>query len=461
MLWGGRFVHKLNSFFKNFNSSLNVDYKLAEQDIFSSIAWSKSLLDADVLTVDEQKKIESSLNILLKNIIKNPNLLLNNDSEDVHSWIEKELIKIVGVTGKKLHTGRSRNDQVTTDLRLWCKHKIKILLKRIREFKIVLIEIAEKNQKSIMPGYTHLQRAQPITFAFWCLAYVAMLNRDTDRVKDALKRLNVSPLGSGALSGTSWNIDREKLAEEMGFLSATDNSLDSVSDRDYVIELASVASIGMVHLSRFSEDLIFFNSSESNFIVLSDSITSGSSLMPQKKNPDSLELIRSKSGRVFGFLVSILVILKGLPLSYNKDMQEDKEGLFDSLDTWENCLLMSTLILKNLEINHTVCLEAAKKSYANSTELADYLVKKGVAFRDAHCITGKIVLEAVKQNVSLEKLHLDVLKKYCNYIDSDIYGHLKLESIFEKRNVKGGVSFYQVQEAINKFKKELDENEIY
>ncbi|XBC42339.1 MAG: argininosuccinate lyase [Buchnera aphidicola (Meitanaphis elongallis)] len=456
MLWGGRFVHKLNSFFKKFNSSLNVDYRLVEQDIFASIAWSKSLLKVDILTIEEQKKIEVALNVILAGVVKNPKLILDSNVEDVHSWVEKQLVNIVGVIGKKLHTGRSRNDQITTDLKLWCRHKIGFLLEQIKKFKIALITVAERNQYIIMPGYTHLQRAQPITFSFWCLAYIEMLNRDADRLNDALKRLNFSPLGCGALSGTSWNIDREMLAKEMGFTSATNNSLDSVSDRDYVIELASIASIGMIHLSRFSEDLIFFNSSESKFVTLSDAITSGSSLMPQKKNPDALELIRSKSGRVVGFLVSILIVLKGLPLSYNKDMQEDKEGLFSSLDTWSDCLLMSVLVLENLEVNFSVCLEAAKKSYANSTELADYLVKKGITFRDAHYVAGKIVLEAMKHKVSLEELDLDLLKKYCKHIECDIYQCLKIESIFEKRNMKGGVSPVQIQNAINQVKRELN-----
>ncbi|XBC44417.1 MAG: argininosuccinate lyase [Buchnera aphidicola (Schlechtendalia peitan)] len=457
MLWGGRFLQKLDPSFKKFNSSLKIDYRLVEQDIFASIAWSKSLLHTNVLSHEEQKNIEIALNVLLKSVIENPSLILESDSEDIHSWVEKELINIVGEIGKKLHTGRSRNDQVTTDLKLWCKYTITLLLHKIKDLKIALIHISERNRSVIMPGYTHLQRAQPITFSFWCLAYIEMLNRDIDRLKDVYKRLNSSPLGSGALAGTSWNIDRERLAKDMDFSSATMNSLDSVSDRDYVIELLSVASIGMIHLSRFSEDLIFFNSSESKFITLSDAITSGSSLMPQKKNPDVLELIRSKSGRVIGSLVSILVVLKGLPLSYNKDMQEDKEGLFDSLDTWSNCLSMSILVLKNMDVNYVTCLEAAQKSYTNSTELADYLVKKGIAFRDAHHIVGKIVLRAIKEHMPLENLDLNVLKKYCVNIDYDVYECLKLDSIFEKRNAKGGVSKKQIQYSINKAKEELDE----
>jgi len=456
MLWGGRFLQKNNPLFKKFNSSLDIDFRLVKQDIFASIAWSKALLRSNILTEEEQKKIETALNFLLQSVEHDPDLILKSDLEDVHSWVERELVNIVGVIGKKLHTGRSRNDQVTTDLKLWCKHKVICLFESIKNLKGAFLNISKKNVNTIMPGYTHLQRAQPITFAFWCLAYIEMLNRDIDRLKDAYRRLDISPLGCGALSGTSWNINRKVLAKDLGFASETKNSLDSVSDRDYVIELASIASIGMIHLSRFSEDLIFFNSLESNFITLSDEVTSGSSIMPQKKNPDALELIRSKSGRVIGFLMNILVVLKGLPLSYNKDMQEDKRGLFDSLDTWNNCLLMSTLILENIDINCSRCLEAAQKSYANATELADYLVQKGLAFRDAHHITGRIVLRAIKENVPLENLNLNILKTYCNNIDNDVYGYLTLESILKKRNSKGGVSFQQVKYAIENVTKDFD-----
>ncbi|AAO26788.1 argininosuccinate lyase [Buchnera aphidicola str. Bp (Baizongia pistaciae)] len=454
-LWGGRFVHESNSFFKKFNSSIQTDYKLVEQDIFSSMSWADALLKSGVLIKSECNEIKNALQKLLCIVKKTPNIVLDSNLEDVHSWVETQLILLVGDLGKKLHTGRSRNDQIATDLKLWCKHKIKDLFNRIIEFKIELIKISDNTQSVIMPGYTHLQRAQPITFSFWCLAYLEMIKRDEDRLKDALKRLNSSPLGCGAISGTTWNIDRENLAKSMGFKSATNNSLDSVSDRDYVVELASVASISMMHLSRFAEDLIFFNSSESKFVELSDTITSGSSLMPQKKNPDSLELIRAKSGRVFGFLVSILVVLKGLPLSYNKDMQEDKKGLFDALNTWSKCLFMSSLVLKNLHINSINCLKASKKSYSNATELADYLVNKGITFRDAHHITGQIVLEALKLNVPLEKLDLSIFKKYSSSIELDVYNFLDVISLLEKRNSKGGVAPKIVSKAIICEKKQL------
>jgi argininosuccinate lyase len=374
--------------------------------------------------------------------------------------VESELVHKVGSLGKKLHTGRSRNDQVSTDLKLWCKSQVNIVLNNIHILNIELLRLAEATQNIIMPGYTHLQRAQPITFAHWCLAYIEMFKRDQSRLKDAFKRIDISPLGSGALSGTSWDIDREKLAYSLGFSSATNNSLDSVSDRDYVIELLSVASISMLHLSRFSEDLIFFNSGEVNFIELSDNVTSGSSIMPQKKNPDALELIRGKSGRVYGSLIGILVLLKGLPLAYNKDMQEDKKGLFDGLDTWNSCLYMAVLVLKGIKINQSICREAAEKGYSNATELADYLVKKGIPFRDAHHIVGRIILEAMTKNMSLDQLDMSTFKKYSSVISSDVYGILDLQSTINKRNSKGGVSKEQVSNVIAELKKINDLNHI-
>ncbi|CAL4042113.1 argininosuccinate lyase [Buchnera aphidicola] len=452
-LWGGRFTQLPNQHFKRFNDSLYVDYRLVKEDILGSIAWSKSLMMVNVITLKEQKILENALMTLLTEIKDNPKKMLSSDAEDIHSWVESELVRKIGLLGKKLHTGRSRNDQISTDLKLWCKSQVSLLLKNFHRLKIELLLLAESTQNVIMPGYTHLQRAQPITFAYWCLAYIEMFERDVGRLKDAFKRIDISPLGSGALSGTSWNIDREKLAHNLGFSSATNNSLDSVSDRDYVIELLSVASISMLHLSRFSEDLIFFNTEEVNFISLSDDVTSGSSLMPQKKNPDSLELIRGKSGRVFGALIGILVLLKGLPLAYNKDMQEDKEGLFNGLDTLNNCLYMAFLVLKNIKINHVVCQEAAEKGYSNATELADYLVKKGMPFRDAHHIVGKIVLEAIEKKISLSQINILTFKKYSSIISSDVYDVLDLKSTINKKKSKGGVSKEQVFNTISELKK--------
>jgi len=394
--------------------------------------------------------------VLKQEIHNNPEKILQSDYEDIHSWIEGNLIKKIGELGKKLHTGRSRNDQVTTDLKLWCKKQIVVLLGNIINLKKNFLYVAELNHDVIMPGYTHLQRAQPITFSYWCLAYVEMLKRDASRLKDILKRLNFSPLGSGALSGTAWKINRNKLAISMGFDAETSNALDSVSDRDYVIELLSCSAISMMHLSRFSEDLIFFNSNEASFVELSDSISSGSSLMPQKKNPDALELIRSKCGRVYGSLFSILSVFKSLPLSYNKDMQEDKEGLFDAIKTWNNSLLIASLVLKNIKLNRSFCLQAAKESYSNSTEIADYLVKKGLSFREAHNISGQLVLRAIYEKKSLNDLSISTFQKYSTLINNDIYEYITLESCLEKRSSKGGVAPDEIRKQIIKEKERLN-----
>ncbi|NKE93204.1 argininosuccinate lyase [Pantoea agglomerans] len=454
-LWGGRFTQAADQRFKQFNDSLRFDYRLAEQDIIGSVAWSKALVTVNVLTQDEQQQLEAALNTLLDEVRENPEQILQSDAEDIHSWVEGQLIDKVGALGKKLHTGRSRNDQVATDLKLWCKVQIEALLGATRDLQQALVVTAEANQDAVMPGYTHLQRAQPVTFAHWCLAYVEMLARDESRLQDTLKRLDVSPLGCGALAGTAYEIDRQQLAGWLGFASATRNSLDTVSDRDHVLELLSDAAIGMVHLSRFAEDMIFFNTGEAGFIELSDKVTSGSSLMPQKKNPDALELIRGKCGRVQGALTGMMMTLKGLPLAYNKDMQEDKEGLFDALDTWLDCLHMSVLVLDGLQVKRPRCQEAAEQGYANSTELADYLVAKGVPFREAHHIVGEVVVAAIGQGVALEALSLAQLQQFSAVIGEDVYPILALQSCLDKRNAQGGVSPQQVARAIGDAKQRL------
>ena len=430
-LWGGRFSQEADQRFKQFNDSLRFDYRLAEQDITGSVAWSKALVTVNVLTAQEQAALEQALNELLAEVQADPRAILRSDAEDIHSWVEGKLIGKVGDLGKKLHTGRSRNDQVATDLKLWCKEAVSQILAALQELQQALVLTAEQNQDAVMPGYTHLQRAQPVTFAHWCLAYSEMLARDESRVRDALARFDYSPLGSGALAGTAYAIDREQLAGWLGFAGATRNSLDSVSDRDHVLELLSDAAISMVHLSRFAEDMIFFNSGEAAFIELSDRVTSGSSLMPQKKNPDALELIRGKCGRVQGALTGMMMTLKGLPLAYNKDMQEDKEGLFDALDSWLDCLHMAALVLEGIQVKRPRCEEAAKQGYANATELADYLVAKGVA---------------------LEEMPLTELQEFSPVIALDVYDILSLQSCLEKRCAKGGVSPEQVAAAISEAK---------
>ncbi|EGQ7858578.1 TPA: argininosuccinate lyase [Vibrio parahaemolyticus] len=454
-LWGGRFTQAADTRFKEFNDSLRFDYRLAEQDIVGSIAWSKALLSVGVLSAEEQQKLELALNELKLEVMEDPHQILRSDAEDIHSWVEQQLISKVGDLGKKLHTGRSRNDQVATDLKLWCRQQGQQLLIALDRLQSQMVQVAKQHQGTVLPGYTHLQRAQPVTFAHWCLAYVEMFERDYSRLSDALQRLDTCPLGSGALAGTAYPIDREQLAHSLGFHRATRNSLDSVSDRDHVMELMSVASISMLHLSRLAEDMIFYNSGESNFIELADTVTSGSSLMPQKKNPDALELIRGKTGRVYGALAGMMMTVKALPLAYNKDMQEDKEGLFDALDTWNDCMEMAALCFDGIKVNGERTLEAAKQGYANATELADYLVAKGIPFREAHHIVGVAVVGAIAKGCALEELSLQELQEFSDVIDNDVYDILTIESCLEKRSALGGVSPKQVAYAVDQADKRL------
>ncbi|HHG3102981.1 TPA: argininosuccinate lyase [Vibrio parahaemolyticus] len=454
-LWGGRFTQAADTRFKEFNDSLRFDYRLAEQDIVGSIAWSKALLSVGVLSAEEQQKLELALNELKLEVMEDPHQILRSDAEDIHSWVEQQLISKVGDLGKKLHTGRSRNDQVATDLKLWCRQQGQQLLIALDRLQAQMMQVAKQHQGTVLPGYTHLQRAQPVTFAHWCLAYVEMFERDYSRLSDALQRLDTCPLGSGALAGTAYPIDREQLAHNLGFHRATRNSLDSVSDRDHVMELMSVASISMLHLSRLAEDMIFYNSGESNFIELADTVTSGSSLMPQKKNPDALELIRGKTGRVYGALAGMMMTVKALPLAYNKDMQEDKEGLFDALDTWNDCMEMAALCFDGIKVNGERTLEAAKQGYANATELADYLVAKGIPFREAHHIVGVAVVGAIAKGCALEELSLQELQEFSDVIDNDVYDILTIESCLEKRSALGGVSPKQVAYAVDQADKRL------
>ncbi|EKF9400291.1 argininosuccinate lyase [Vibrio cholerae] len=447
-LWGGRFTQAADSRFKSFNDSLRFDYRLAEQDIVGSIAWSKALVSVNVLSVQEQQQLEQALNHLLQSVQQDPEQILASDAEDIHSWVEQKLIEQVGDLGKKLHTGRSRNDQVATDLKLWCRDQGVHLLLALKTLQQQLVAVAAEHQATVLPGYTHLQRAQPVTFAHWCLAYLEMFERDESRLTDALARLNTSPLGSGALAGTAYAIDREVLAADLGFTRATRNSLDAVSDRDHVMELMSVASISMLHLSRLAEDMIFYTTGEAGFIELADTVTSGSSLMPQKKNPDALELIRGKTGRVYGALAGMMMTVKALPLAYNKDMQEDKEGLFDALDTWFDCLQMAGLCFDGIKVNAARTLEAAKQGYSNATELADYLVAKGIPFREAHHIVGVAVVAAIGKGVALEELSLAELQQFSSLIEQDVYPILTIESCLEKRCALGGVSPKQVAHAV-------------
>ncbi|MBL4763870.1 MAG: argininosuccinate lyase [Colwellia sp.] len=447
-LWGGRFKEKASVQFKKFNDSLPVDYRMAVQDIVGSIAWAEALTTVDVLSQDEFIRLKAALLELKASVENDPQQILASDAEDIHSWVEINLIEKTGDLGKKLHTGRSRNDQVATDLKLWCRETGGDILFALVNLQQALLNLAEREKNTVLPGYTHLQRAQPITFGHWCLAYVEMFNRDIGRLKDTLYRADTSPLGSGALAGTAYPIDRDLLAHNLGFRCATLNSLDAVSDRDHVLELLSNASISMMHLSRFAEDLIFYNSGEAGFVEMSDLVSSGSSLMPQKKNPDACELIRGKAGRVIGSLTGMMVTMKGLPLAYNKDMQEDKEGLFDALDTWQECMEMAVLVADGLKVNRARTLAAAQQGYANSTELADYLVGKDIPFREAHHIVGEVVLAAIEADHALEEFSLTQLQKFSDKIEQDVYQHLTIESCLDKRMALGGTSRTQVQKAL-------------
>lgn len=454
-LWGGRFTQQADAKFKYFNDSLRFDYRLAIQDIEGSIGWAKAIQSVGILTEAELEQLIAALKEVRAEVEPNLAIILKDDAEDIHSWVESKLIEKVGDLGKKLHTGRSRNDQVAVDIKMWCKVQAVALQERIRALQERLVSVAEENQNSVMPGYTHLQRAQPVTFAHWCMAYYEMLERDFSRLSDANKRMGTCPLGSGALAGTAYGIDRDLLARNLGFDEATRNSLDSVSDRDHILELLSTASISMVHLSRFAEDLIIFNSGESGFLEMSDRVTSGSSLMPQKKNPDACELIRGKSGRVFGALTGLLTTLKGLPLAYNKDMQEDKEGIFDALETWQACLEIAELVLVDIQVNTERTREAAQQGYANATELADYLVAKGVPFREAHHIVGEAVVYAISKKEPLEALSIAEFQQFHPTIGDDVYPILSLESCLDKRCAKGGVNPQRVAEAIAAVKANL------
>ena len=455
-LWGGRFTQDSDVRFKHFNDSLVFDYRLFHEDVEGSRAWAKSLVTVNVLTQDECASLIQALNELEQEMTGRENEIALAGDEDIHSYVERRLIEKVGALGKKLHTGRSRNDQVAVDLKLFCRRACDEILKSIRGLQRQLLKVADENQGVIFPGYTHLQRAQPVTFSHFCLAYLQMFDRDFVRLSNARDLLNVCPLGSAALAGTAYPMDREELAKNLGFKGATHNSLDAVSDRDHVMELLSAASISLVHLSRLSEDLIIYNSGEANFIELSDKVTSGSSLMPQKKNPDACELIRGKAGRVVGALMGILTTVKALPLAYDKDLQEDKEGLFDALDTWHECLDMMSLVFEGIKLNKDKIEAAAKGGYSNATELADYLVSKGVPFREAHDIVGQGVLYAISVAKPLEDLSVDEFKKFSAVIADDVYPILSLQSILAKRNVLGGVALEQTKAEIAALKQHLN-----
>lgn len=447
-LWGGRFSGEADKGFAEFNRSFRFDRRLFEVDVRASVAYCTALVAAGVLTNAEALKITNALEEIRAQGRTNPNYFAELEAEDIHSFVESRLVALTGATGLKLHTGRSRNDQVATDLRLWLREAIDKLSERVAVVQESLLDFAAAHRETIIPGYTHLQRAQPVLLPHWCLAYFEMLTRDRDRLADARRRVNVMPLGSAALAGTSFPIDREAIARELGFAEVSRNSLDAVSDRDFCLDFTSACSLIMVHLSRLAEDIILYSTTEFGFFELSDAVATGSSLMPQKKNPDSMELVRGKAGRVFGHLTALLTMLKGLPLAYNKDMQEDKEAVFDSYDTASSCLDVTATVMRNIKVDEARARAAASKGYMNATELADYLVRKGMPFREAHETVGRIVVLAMERGVELQELPLEELCSMCALITDDVVAALSLDQTLGTKSQIGGTAPERVDEAL-------------
>ncbi len=447
-MWAGRFQKEENKEVNDFNSSISFDSRMYESDITGSIAHARMLGNQGIISKADSELIIETLTEILEDI-NTGKLEFDMEAEDIHMFIEAELTNRIGEVGKRLHTSRSRNDQVALDIRLHLRKEVSNIISAIKELIDTFLDMAEKNKETIMPGYTHLQRAQPITLANHLLAYAFMLTRDKERLADAVKRMNYSPLGSCALAGTTYPIDRDMVAKELGFDGIVKNSLDGVSDRDFCVEIASAASLCMMHLSRFSEEIIMWCSWEFKFIELDDAYSTGSSIMPQKKNPDICELVRGKTGRVYGDLITLLTMLKGTPLAYNKDMQEDKEAIFDCLDTLSMCLHIVKPMVETMKVNKENMRNAAAKGFINATDLADYLVKKGMAFRSAYKISGSIVAYCIENNLVLETVSLDKYKEYSDLFDNDVYQYINLEECTFKRTSKGASAIKSVEEQIN------------
>lgn len=456
-LWSGRFSKDLDETTNDFNSSISFDKRMYREDINGSIAHAKMLGKSGIISAKEAETICVELEKMLNEIAEGK-LLIDEKQEDIHTFVETELTKRLGSTGKRLHTARSRNDQVALDIRLYLKKQIDEISELVKNLILVICDKALENTETIMPGYTHLQRAQPISFAHHLMAYSEMLLRDLSRLSDAKVRMDKNPLGAGALASTTYAIDREFTTKLLGFSEPTYNSLDSVSDRDFCLELCSALSILMVHLSRFSEEIIMWCSWEFKFIELDDAFSTGSSIMPQKKNPDIAELVRGKSGRVFGDLMGLLTVMKGLPLAYNKDMQEDKEAIFDAVDTVKMCLNAFTPMLKTMTVLKSNMRNAAALGFINATDCADYLVKKGIPFRDAYKITGQLVSKCIELNAHLEDLTLEEFKKLSAIFDMDIYDVISLEKCLNDRCVLGGPAKSIVENHVEKVKSFLSGN---
>ena len=455
-LWGGRFAEEEDPLFAAFNDSLPFDHELIEADIQGSIAWSRALQRAGVITRSEQEKLASALRRILKECYQDPSLISASGAEDVHTYVEASLRKTVGGLALKLHTGRSRNDQVATNLRIHLRRKCKGFELAINKLLATIAALAERHRTAILPGYTHLQGAQPVLLAHYLLSYGEMFLRDRERLRQMVERMDECPLGSGALAGTAYRIDRKSLALDLGFRAVSANSMDAVSDRDFVLDFLCFASILMMHMSRLSEDLIIYSASEFGFVRMSDRVASGSSLMPQKKNPDALELIRGKTGRVYGHLLAMLTVLKGLPTTYNKDLQEDKEGLFDAIRTVMSCLHVLDLVLGTVEFRPDRMQACAAEGYLAATDLADYLVARKVPFREAHGIAGRVVRRAIDLGVTLEDLPLEEYRCISSLFRRDLYERLKLESVVARRSEAGGTSPGQVRSALRLFRKRIE-----
>lgn len=458
-MWGGRFNKKSDKLLEEFNGSIDFDYKLYEVDIKGSIAHAKMLAKIGVLSKTEEKQIIEGLKEILSEI-ESGNFEFKLELEDIHMNIEKVLTDKLGTLGKKLHTGRSRNDQVAVDLRMYSKDKTLEIMEALMDLLSVVIKNANDKKDVILPGYTHLQGAQPVRLGFHYMSYFEMFKRDFERFKDSYKRTDILPLGSGALAGVNYDNDRFFLADQLRFKNISLNAMDSVSDRDFVIEIINCCSITMMHLSRWCEELIIWTSNNYGFIEMDDSFSTGSSIMPQKKNPDAAELIRGKTGRVFGDLMSILTVMKGLPLAYNKDMQEDKECLFDAIETTIASLNVFTKMFDTITVNSEKMIEATKKGFLNATDLADYLVGKGIEFRNCHEIVGKIVSDAVSKNKTLEEYSLEEFKEFSNKIDEDVYESIDIEKCVENKISFGSTSIESLLYAIetNEIWLEREEN---
>ena len=454
-LWGGRFSESTDELVEKINASIGFDKRLYSQDIKGSIAHVKMLAHESIITEAEADSIVKGL-LTVHTQIENNEVKYSDALEDIHMHVEDALGKVTGDVAKKLHTGRSRNDQIALDVRMYLKDEINLIIDLLNQLQMTIIQKAHDHIDVIMPGYTHLQRAQPVLFSHHLMAYYEMFKRDMQRFEGCFERTDVMPLGTAALAGTTYPVNREFVKDLLEFSKVSENSIDAVSDRDFVVEFISAASITMIHLSRFSEELILWSSSEFSFITISDAFTTGSSIMPQKKNPDVAELVRGKTGRVIGNLVTIVTLLKSLPLAYNKDMQEDKEPLFDTVDTLKICLDVYVRMIPNIKINKERMYDACSKGFLNATDLADYLTVKGVPFRESHSLSGQLVAYALENKKELHDLSLKEFQKFSSLIEDDLFEYLTLESMIKRRNSYGGTNFDNVKSAIAKAFKELE-----